>query len=163
MPALRHGDRGKRLYRIWKNMRQRCFNPNCPAYPAYGGRGISACKEWDDYLTFKEWALKNGYCDNLTLDRINNNLGYSPENCRWATIKEQSNNTRTNRVLSFNGQNRTMSQWAETLGVCVATLWDRLDNGWSVERTLTEPIHNNGSNRSQPPNCGAKMKEALCE
>lgn len=158
MPALKHGDWGTRLYRIWKNMRQRCSNPNCPAYPAYGGRGITVCKEWDDYITFKGWALQNGYSEALTLDRKNNDLGYSPENCRWATVKQQSNNTRTNHVLEHNGQKNTLSQWAEILGVSVTTLWDRLKSGWSVERTLTEPIHNNGGNRAFSPNCGAKME-----
>ena len=87
-----------RLRGVWSNMKQRCYNPNTRQYKNYGGRGITVCDEWrDNYPCFREWALKNGYRQGLTIDRINNDEGYSPENCRWATYKEQERNRRGNR------------------------------------------------------------------
>lgn len=94
-----HGESHKtRLYRIWLNMKNRCSNPKYRQYDSYGGRGISVCKEWsEDFTAFRDWALKNGYKDDLTVDRINNDEGYKPENCRWATMKEQCANRRKRR------------------------------------------------------------------
>lgn len=147
MFEVKHGEHGTRLYGIWKNMKYRCSNPNSPAYKDYGARGIFVCAEWQQYEPFRAWAIANGYRENLTIDRIENDKGYSPDNCRWATMKTQSNNTRMNRIIEFDGAEHTLTEWAEITGVCVATLWDRLKNGWSIERALTEPVHNNGGNR----------------
>lgn len=97
-----HGLSKHRLYRIWKNMRQRCLNSNLPRYEDYGGRGISICDEWlDDFKSFYDWAMSNGYRDDLSIDRIDNERGYEPGNCRWATDAEQTQNTRRNVILSM--------------------------------------------------------------
>lgn len=85
----------ERLYSIWNHMKQRCLNPNNHAFPDYGGRGITICDEWKrDYIAFRDWAMNNGYSDDLTIDRINNDAGYSPDNCRWATRSQQNSNKR---------------------------------------------------------------------
>lgn len=131
-----------RLYRIWLNMRQRCNNRRDQDYPYYGGRGIKVCKEWDNYAAFHDWAMKNGYADHLTLDRINNNGDYCPENCRWATRKEQARNTRQNHFITFNGKIMTIAEWAEYLGVSSTVLRTRLYRGWPIERALTRPVNN---------------------
>lgn len=98
-----HGESRTRLYTIWNDMRQRCGNINHPQYADYGGRGICVCPEWHDYQNFRNWALKNCYSDNLSIDRINNHLGYYPGNCRWVTAREQANNTRKTRLITYNG------------------------------------------------------------
>lgn len=95
---LKHGDNDKggraRLWRIWRNMKTRCYNVNIRQYKNYGGRGISVCHEWHEYLPFKQWALANAYRDDLTIDRIDNNKGYFPDNCQFITRSENSKKAR---------------------------------------------------------------------
>lgn len=136
-----HGGRNSRLYRIWSGMKTRCFNQVDHMYPVYGGRGITVCSEWrDNFKEFQKWALSAGYQDNLTLDRIDNDRAYSPENCRWVTVKEQENNRRDNRRISYNGKTQTLSQWSDETGLHRETIQWRLNHGWSVERALTKKV-----------------------
>ena len=107
-------------------MRDRCTNENNNYYKNYGGRGISVCEEWLSFDNFKSWALENGYSDELTIDRIDNNGNYCPQNCRWADRFQQANNTSTNRHLTYNGRTMTFSEWARELGIYNTTLYRRL-------------------------------------
>ena len=136
-----HGMSRTRLHTEWTNMRRRCYNHKIKDWPDYGGRGIEVCPEWrDSFEAFRDWALANGYQDDLTLDRKDNDGSYSPENCRWITMKEQQNNRRNNRLITFNGRTQTMSQWADENGIKRETVWLRLKKGWPIERALTEPV-----------------------
>lgn len=123
----------KRLSRIHRTMLSRCNNPKNIAYSCYGGRGIAICKEWEKLNVFIEWAISNGYKESLTIDRINNNFGYFPSNCRWATYKEQENNRTNNRVIDYFGEQLTLSQLAEKLGLSAAALAWRIQNGWTMD------------------------------
>jgi hypothetical protein len=135
----RHGQSNTRLYKIWKGIKKRCYNQNSEKYPDYGGRGITVCPEWRDFITFRDWALSNGYGDNLSIDRINVNMNYEPSNCRWATSKEQANNKTDNHVLQFRGVKKTVAEWADVVGIDKRLVYDRISRyGWSVERALTE-------------------------
>lgn len=128
-----------RLYYIWLNMRRRCFSKKSLDYRYYGGRGITICAEWSDYANFYNWAMANGYRDDLTLERIDNNGNYEPSNCRWVTRKEQARNTRQNHLISFNGETKTLAEWAETYGLNRSALLARLQRGWPIELALTTP------------------------
>lgn len=135
--ATIHGDHKTRLYGIWASMKKRCLSKNNCNYPRYGGRGIKVCDEWLDYLTFKKWALSNGYSDDLTIDRIDVNGNYCPENCRWATMKEQQNNRRNNKKITYNNETHTVSEWAEITHISRHTLDFRFNNNWPLEIALT--------------------------
>lgn len=128
-------------YNIWAFMIQRCLNPANPAFADYGGRGITVCERWRESLAnfLSDMGPRPG--PRYSIDRLDNNGPYAPENCRWATRIEQNNNTRTNRMLSFNGKTQTMAQWARELGIQKTTLHARFNlYGWSVERALTTPV-----------------------
>lgn len=141
---LKHGDaqRGdhKRLHQIWASMKDRCKNQKSSAYKYYGAKGVKVCADWHEYENFKKWALENGYKKDLSIDRIDVNGDYCPENCRWVTHKEQMNNTTRNRIICFNGKEQTISQWSEETGINRDTLNNRLGRlGWSVEKAMTTP------------------------
>lgn len=109
-------------------MNSRCYRKNCIAYKNYGARGITICEEWkSNFDNFYNWAINNGYSENLSIDRIDNNKGYSPENCRWTTKKVQANNQRSNCLITYNGKTQTMKQWADELGINYSTLRSRLN------------------------------------
>ena len=130
-----------KLYRVWSSMRRRCNNSNDSAFHNYGARGIYVCDLWNcDYGSFMNWAYQNGYHDGLSIDRINNDGPYSPDNCRWVDRKVQQNNMRSNRFIEFNGERKTISGWAECLGIKPQTLQQRLQK-WSLDRALTERRH----------------------
>lgn len=136
-----HGQCGTRLYRIWKLMKARCYQESSRIYKYYGGRGITVCDEWQKFEPFHEWAMANGYGDDLTIDRINVNGNYEPSNCRWATNEEQHNNTRRNVMLTYNGETMSLSQWAHRLNMPVETLWSRIFSyKWSVEKAISTPV-----------------------
>lgn len=138
-----HGDSNSKLYAIWKSMRQRCNNSSNLMYNYYGGRGITVCQEWDnDYITFKNWAIENGYSENLSIDRIDNNKGYSPENCRWATKIQQANNMRNNHYITLNNKTQSLTEWCKELNIKRDTVKSRLYRGWSEEKALLTPVQN---------------------
>jgi hypothetical protein len=132
-------NRKTHLYSVWVMMRQRCLNPKNKAYNCYGGRGIKICKEWEDYKNFHDWAMANGYRSGLTIERINNDSDYEPSNCRWATYKEQGQNTRRNLFITFRGTTKTLKQWAEHFSIDYDALRGRLGRGWPIEIALTTP------------------------
>jgi hypothetical protein len=127
----------KRLYTIWVNIKQRCFNPKATSYPRYGEKGITMCEEWkNDYRNFKIWALSNGYEDDLTIDRINNKGNYEPLNCRWVTCKEQSRNTLRNKLFEHNGKKLCLSEWCELLNLNYATILHRIRHGKTFQEAI---------------------------
>lgn len=131
-----------RLYSIHNSMIERCYDENSKSYKDYGQRGISVCDEWkeeDGFVNFYEWAYKNGYTDELTIDRIDVNGNYEPSNCRWVTMKVQNNNRRNNVHIEYNGMVKTISEWADYAGLKYSCLHARLSRGWSIEKSLITP------------------------
>lgn len=135
----------KRLYDIWNLMKRRCNDPKINSYERYGGRGIIVCDEWYIFNNFYKWAINNGYEDNLTIDRINTDGNYTPENCRWVDLKTQANNRCNNRLIEYNGKKQTLTQWANEYNIRVDTLKGRIDRGWAIDKALQEPINCNNS------------------
>ena len=127
------------LYHVWRTMKRRCYEPTNKAFKYYGRRGITVCERWMDFSNFLE-DMQPSYKSGLTIERINNDGSYCPENCRWATQEEQVNNTRQNRYLEFEGIRHTISQWSRIMGIQRLTLFARLQDNWSVERALTTPV-----------------------
>lgn len=139
--AIKHGMAGTDTYTSWHSMLQRCTNPNYTAFESYGGRGITVCDKWKTFEGFfEDMGVRP---PSLTLERRDVNQGYSKDNCYWATMKEQGNNRRTNRLIEFNGKTQTLQQWCDELGFNKETVKNRLDRGWSVEESLTSPIMKN--------------------
>lgn len=129
-----HGMTDSILYSKWSDMKRRCNNPHDQAYRRYGAKGIKVCPEWEDsFENFYEWSMDNGYKDGLTIDRIDNSKGYSPDNCRWATMLEQSRNTSRNILFTHNGKTQCLSAWAEEFGIDQKKAWKRFKLGNSFE------------------------------
>ena len=128
-----------KLYGVYRSIISRCNCPTDKSYHNYGGRGIKISSEWNTFEAFKKWSESNGYKEGLWIDRINNDMDYSPDNCRWATPKEQQNNKRTCVYVTINGITKTISQWADETGICYATICRRLQLGWQGE-DLLKPI-----------------------
>lgn len=139
-----HGMSKSRLYNIWNGILTRCYNEHSTKYKNYGARGITVCDEWHKFENFYEWAKETGYDENAkygecTIEREDVNGNYCPTNCKWATSKEQANNTTTNRLITWNNETKTASQWEEIVGIKASIIRDRLQNGWSTEKALTTP------------------------
>lgn len=141
-----HGGSNERLYNVWADMRGRCASPQNINYSRYGGRGIKVCPEWDkSYEAFRDWALATGYDETAprgqcTIDRIDVNGNYCPENCHWADITTQNRNKRTSRNIKCFGETKTLSEWAAEYGISPETLAKRLDGGMSIETALQTPV-----------------------
>ena len=130
----KHKMRWTRLYRIYTNIKTRCKNHNSPSYKIYGKRGVGICKEWDKSFTaFMEWALQNGYNEKLSIDRIDNNGDYCPNNCRWATMEVQANNKRNNVYYTYNGEIHTIAEWSRIMPINKKIVYQRLERGKSVK------------------------------
>lgn len=128
------------LYKIFQGMKYRCYSPGDGSYKDYGKRGITICKEWlEDPNNFIKWSLNNNYKKGLQIDRIDNDGPYSPENCRWVTHKENCNNTRRNKYITFEGETITLSQWADKVNISRKVILWRLNHGWTIEKALTTP------------------------
>jgi len=132
-----HGmSHNNRLFTIWCSMRQRCKDKNQKFFHRYGGRGIIVCSEWQEFLPFYNWAIANGYKEGLSIDRINNDSGYSPDNCRWANNFQQANNTSANHKITFDGETHTLAEWERIRGYIPNTIHTRLKRGWTEKEAI---------------------------
>ena len=128
------------LYSTFSSMKSRCKFKSSPNYIYYGAKGVKVCDEWShDFYAFKKWSIENGYKKGLSLDRIDFNGNYSPENCRWVTRNEQAHNKSSNVVIEYMGKTMDVTQWCEHLGLNRATIFTRLARGWTIERTFSTP------------------------
>lgn len=137
-----HGKRKTKTYSIWNSMKQRCNNEKSLFFAHYGARGVFVCDRWKD--SFQNFIDDMGECPSgMSIDRINNDGPYSPENCRWSSKKTQARNRRSNKVIEFNGQIKTLSEWAESLNIKLGTLHSRLNRSkWPVEKAFSTPTMN---------------------
>lgn len=141
--ARTHGMTETRLYYIWRGMKRRCYEVGASGYNDYGGRGIKVCDEWFDPTTFIEWALFNGYDDNLQIERSDHDGNYSPENCRWVTVKTNQNNKRNSKFETAFGETKTQAEWMvdpRNVNKSIQGLRHRLKRGMSMEEALTTPV-----------------------
>lgn len=131
----KHGLSKSRINSIYREIKGRCNCTSNPAYPRYGGRGIKMCEEWEmDFMAFYQWSMDHGYSDNLTIDRIDNDKGYSPDNCRWSTWNEQENNRSNNARIEYLGETHTISEWGDILGIRKGLLYKRHRKGMPPEK-----------------------------
>ena len=142
-----------RPYEIWQGMKRRCYNPNDARYDRYGGRGITICDEWrEDFSAFYSWALANGYADNLTIDRIDNNKGYSPDNCRWADAETQCRNRSSNIKITIGNATKTLTEWCEIFEIDYRVVQSRYHNNkFRGIDDLFKPARQFRGNREQHP------------
>lgn len=152
--AVKHGQKGTRLYEIWHGMKQRCLNPNLAAYKNYGARGIKVCEAWMEFERFFDWAIDAGYKKNLSLDRIDVNGNYCPENCRWITLAQQQTNKRTNILCHCRGETHCIAEWSRISGISEDRIRSRLLAGWPEEYAIFKPV------RKKKPS--AKKQEEYC-
>jgi hypothetical protein len=134
-----HGAWGHPIFNVWSMMMKRCYNKKDKRYSRYGGRGILVCKRWHNVNNFIA-DMHPSYEEGKSIDRKNNDKGYSPENCRWASQKQQNRNYSRNVILEYDGKSMCIKEWSEETGINYGTLWDRLKQGWSTERALTIPV-----------------------
>ena len=145
--AIEHGGKGTPLYNKWCAMKERCSNPHNKKYSRYGGRGIKVCDEWLDFTKFRDWCLSNGYSQELTIDRIDNDGNYEPANCRFVSRAEQNRNYSRNHKITHNGKTLCIADWEKETGIKKATLLWRVQNGKSEEeifRVGDRRFKNNG-------------------
>lgn len=138
---LTHGQINTPLYKSWAHMKERCNNPNTKKYNDYGGRGIKICDEWNNFIPFMEWALSNGYEEGLTIERNDVNGNYCPENCSWATRKEQANNRRSNVTITYFNETHTLMQWCEILNLPYKLIYKRYHVfKWDFWKAISTPL-----------------------
>lgn len=141
--AYKHGEISTRLYMIWGRMNERC-NPNAAdqeRYKRYSGRGISVCNEWKSYENFAKWARENGYRDDLSIERIDNDGDYCPENCTWVTKKEQARNRTTTMTVHYLGRDMSLAEACEIAGMSYKLVWYRISQaGWTFEKAISTPV-----------------------
>ena len=137
-----HNMTNSRLYRIYRHIKERCFNPNSKSYKYYGSCGIVMCNEWkNDFMNFYNWAMSNGYRNDLTIERIDVNDDYCSENCKWIPQKEQSKNRRNVHLITFNGKTQSLTDWSNELNINFNTLYQRIIiSKWSIEKAFMSPI-----------------------
>jgi hypothetical protein len=135
-----HGMKGTKIYNIWRGMRDRTRRKSHPHYKNYGGRGIKVCKEWESFETFYTWAISHGYKEGLSIDRLDNDGDYCPENCKFSTREEQANNKRNNHIITVDGESHNIEQWAKILGVKRSAIAQRIKRKWSDKDVITRPF-----------------------
>lgn len=142
MPAnhITHNHPGHPIYKTWTGIKRRCHNPNEKAYKYYGARGITICDKWkNNFQAFYDDMLPT-WSPGLSIERIDVNQGYSPENCTWITLAEQKRNMTTNKKIEYKGEVRCLAEWSEITGINIKRISNRLIEGWSIEDTLTTPV-----------------------
>ncbi len=132
-----------RLYHEWASIKNRCYNKNLKTYKDYGGRGIEVCDEWKhSFEAFRDWAFENGYSDDLTIERINFDMNYCPENCKWIPFNEQQKNRRICYSIEYMGKTQNLTDWCRELNLPFGVVHNRVKKlGWSFERAISEPVH----------------------
>lgn len=135
--TLKHGMYKSRLYNIWRGMLKRCYSTTSKDYKRYGARGIKIDDAWkENFINFYNWAINNGYKDNLSIDRIDSNLSYLPSNCRWVNSEKQANNRSSNQLITYNGETHNITEWANKLNIKRHVIYQRLKANWSIEKAL---------------------------